>query len=548
MNGERATLGIYGIQDRLDAKYPQYVHDHNLALIENGEIKKFLQLERITRLKRDNRLYFNLPQIIKDAGMVNTDFDVVFVDNVVGRSFISSNGQIRFEAPLNFRLTKDIEKGKLWWFDREIDGYVINHELAHIFSCLPFYGDFEENSLLVHFDGGASLSNFSAWMYRQGKIIPVEHHWELKSFTSLYNANALTFGIIGATFEEQNSVPGKLMGYAALGNYNEEIDFWLRQNNWFENIWEKKPQFFQKVKSDFGIDLKSFDQHHTFLQDIAATIQELFMRETLLKLDDLYTLTGCKNLYYTGGCALNIHTNSAIVESHLFDKVFIPPCPDDSGLALGAAAFGEWKKEHTFKKHTAFLNNWGLENNQTNYSNDDLNQAAKLLAEGKVVGICNGNGEAGPRALGNRSLLALPTKALAYKISIDHKQREWYRPVAPVMLEKNARYFTGQKTIHPLTRYMLLDLKIPEDKQQEIPGVIHANGTARIQTIFSKEDNPYLFDLLTILDEQYNVKALINTSFNVKGEPIVHTDVDGLKSARKMGIDAVVVNGKVTFV
>jgi len=545
MNEGKATLGIYGIQDRLDTKYPQYVHDHNLAFMENGKVKNFLQLERTTRIKRDNKLYVHLPQIIKDASLVNANFDVVFVDNVVGRALISQNGHIRFEAPLNFRLTKEIEKGKLWWFDREVDGYVINHELAHIFSCLPFYGNFEENSLLVHFDGGASLSNFSAWIFRQGKIIPVEHHWELKSFTSLYNANALTFGIIGANIEEQNSVPGKLMGYAALGNYNEEIDFWLRQNNWFEKIWENSSLFFEKVKSDFGIELKSFDQRNTFLQDIAATIQELFMRETLLKLDDLYTLTGCKNLYYTGGCALNIHTNSAIIESRLFDKVFIPPCPDDTGLALGAAAFGEWKKEHTITKSTAFLNNWGIEDYSTDYTSEDINLAAQLLVEGKVLGICNGYGEAGPRALGNRSLLALPTMALANKVSIEHKQREWYRPVAPVMLEKNGCYFTGMKKMHPLTRYMLLDLKIPEDKQQEMPGVIHSNGTARIQTLFSKEDNPYLFDLLTLLDEKFGVKALINTSFNAKGEPIVHTEADAMKAAREMGIDAVVVNGQV---
>lgn len=548
MNEGKATLGIYAIQDRLDTTCPQYVHDHNLALSEDGTIKKFLQLERITGIKRDNKLYVHLPQIIKDAGMENSDFDVVFVDNMVGRSFISANGQIRFEAPLNFRLTKEIEKGKLWWFDREIDGYVLNHELAHIFSCLPFYGEFEENSLLVHFDGGASLSNFSAWMYRMGKIIPVEHHWELKNFTSLYNANALTFGIIGATIEEQNSVPEKLMGFAALGNYNEDIDFWLRQNNWFENIWGKQSHFFEKAKADFGIDLKSFDQRNTFLQDIAATVQELFMREILLKLDDLFTLTGCKNLYYTGSCALNIHTNSAIVESHLFDNVFIPPCPDDSGLAIGAAAYGEWKKEHTFKRHTPFLNNWGIENNQTNYSNDDLNQAAQLLIEGKVIGVSNGWGEVGSRALGNRSLLALPTKALANKVSVDHKQREWYRPVVPVMLEKNACYFTGQTTIHQLTRYMLLDIKIPENKQQEIPGVIHANGTARIQTIFSKEDNPYLYDLLILLDEKHGVKALINTSFNTKGYPMVHTEEEALKAASEMGIDAVVVNGGIKLV
>jgi carbamoyltransferase len=545
MNEARATLGIYGIQDRLDSEWPQYVHDHGLALLKQGAVEKFVQLERITRRKRDNKLYKYLPELVKEAKLVDKDIDVIFTDNVVGRAFISSSGQIRFEAPLINRLTKDSEKGRLWWFDREIDGYILNHELAHVFSCLPFFGEFEENSLLVHFDGGASLSNFSAWMYRMGKIVPVEHHWELKNFTSLYNANALTFGIIGAGIEEQNSVPGKLMGYAALGSYNEDIDFWLRQNNWFSDIWGKRSVFFEKVKSDFGIDLKLFDQHNTFLQDVAATIQELFMRETLLKLDDLYTLTGCKNLYYTGGCALNITTNSAIVDSGLFEKVFIPPCPDDSGLALGAAAFGEWKKGHKMLKHPPYLNNWGLNEIAPNFTAEDLQQAAKLLSEGKVVGLCNGTGEAGPRAMGNRSLLALPTKALARKVSVTLKEREWYRPVAPVMLNRNTRYFTGLKQVHPLTRYMLLDLKIPEKRQAEIPGVIHANGTARIQTIFKREENPYLYDLLTLLDEKYGIKALINTSFNAKGEPMVHTETDAMNTAKKMGADAVVLNGKV---
>jgi carbamoyltransferase len=545
MNEDRATLGIYGIQDRLDSEYPQYVHDHNIVLFQNGKIEKFLQLERLTRIKRDNKLYTHLPQIIKEAKLVNEPIDTVFTDNVVGRAFISTNGQIRFEAPLNPRLTKEAEKGKLWWFDHEADGYVLNHELAHIFSCLPFYGDFEENSLLVHFDGGASLSGFSAWIYRMGKIIPVEHHWEMKTFTSLFNANALTFGIIGATIEDQNSVPGKLMGYAALGNYSEEIDFWLRGNNWFENIWGNRAIFFEKAKSDFGIDLKSFDQRNTFLQDVAATIQELFMRETLLKLDDLNTLSGCKNLYYTGGCALNIHTNAAIIESRIFEKVFIPPCTDDSGLAIGAAAFLEWKKGHAIRKHLPYLNNWGIEDYKVEYTPEDLSGVAELLTQGKVLAVCNGFGEAGPRSLGNRSILALTTKALAHKVSVDHKQREWYRPVAPVMLEKNGCYFTDQKKMHPLTKYMLLENKIADDKQAEIPGVIHANGTARIQTLFEKNDNPFLFDLLTLLDEHYNIKALINTSFNSKGKPMVHTKADALSCAAEMNIEYLVFNGKI---
>lgn len=545
MDSSKPTLGIYGIQDYLDTEYPQQVHDHNLALINNGKVEHFLQLERISRIKRDNKLHQHLVSLARDAKWIDKDFDVVFVDNMVGRAFISSNGQIRFEAPLTKRLTKQWEDGYLWWFNRNIDSYILNHELAHIFSCLPFYGNFKENSLLIHFDGGASLSNFSAWMHRQGKIIPVEHHWELKHLTSLYNANAMTFGIINAKLKDQNTVPGKLMGYAALGVYNENIEFWLRENNWFEDIWGNRSDFFDRVKSDFNIDLKSFDQHNTFLQDIVATIQEIFMRETLMKIDDVNTLSNCKYLYYTGGCALNIHTNSALIESNLFDEIYIPPCTEDSGLGLGAAAFGEWKKDHNFQKHSPYLNNWNLANdNQVNYTKEDVAQAAQMLTSGMVVGICNGNSEAGPRALGNRSILALPTKALARRVSINVKKREWYRPIAPVMLEHNSKYYTGLKNINSLSKYMLLDFSVLPEKQAEIDGVIHANGTARIQTIFTKDDNPYLFDLLTLLEEQYNVKALINTSFNEHGKPIVHSFEDARLAAKNMELDAIIINGK----
>lgn len=548
MDNVKPTLGIYGIQDRIDAEYPQMVHDHGLALMEQGKVSEYIQLERLSRIRRDNKLHRHLPDIIREMKLVDRDMDVVFVDNMVGRAYISQCGQIRFEAPLIKRITKDWEEGRLWWFNREMSSYVLNHELAHIFSCLPFFGQFNENSLLIHFDGGASFSNFSAWMYRQGKIIPVEHHWEMKPLTALFNANALTFGIMGANMEDQNSVPGKMMGYAALGTYNENIEFWLRQHHWFADIWGKRSVFFERVKADFGIDLKSFDQHQTFLQDVVATIQEVFMRETLLKIDDVNALSNCKNLYYTGGCALNIQTNSAILESRLFDHVYIPPCTDDSGLALGAAAFGEWKKEQAFHPHGPYLGKHKAGETAFCYSKEDLAEAARLIAAGKVLGLCNGPAEAGPRALGNRSLIALPTKELARKVSVEHKKREWYRPVAPVMLEKYSSYFTGLPVIHHLSGFMLLDLPVLPEQQKEIAGVVHANGTARIQTLFAREENPYLFDLLTLLDEQYQIKALINTSFNVMGKPMVHTFDDARQAAREMGIDAVVLNGKVHLV
>lgn len=545
MENTKPTLGIYGIQDRTDNGYPQIVHDHNLALLQNGKIESCIQLERYTRKKNDYRLHQFLPELINKLGLSNREMDVVFVNKLVGSAFISSNGQIRFEAPILKRLSKSWEEGQLWWFDRELNSYILNHELAHVFSCLPFFGEFKENSLLIHFDGGASLSNFSAWIYRMGKIIPVEHHWELKQLTQLYNANALVYTIFNSTNKNSKSIPEKLMSYAALGNYNEDIEFWLRQNRWFEDINGLKKTFIEKTKSDFNIELESFDQHSTFLQDVIATIQEIFMRETLMKIDDVNTLSNCKNLYYTGGCALNIQTNTALIDSDLFENVFIPPCPGDSGLSIGAAAFGEWIKGNKFTKHSPYLNNWGINNEVIKYTQEDIQQVANLLAEGKIIGLFNGYGEVGSRSLGNRSIIGLPSLALANKISVNHKNREWYRPVSPIMLEKNALYFTEQEKIHPLSQYRLIDSPIIESKQNEIAGVVHSSGTTRIQTIFEKADNPFLYDLLTLLDEHYNVKALINTSFCISGEPLVQIEKDAIEAGKKMKLDVLVINGKI---
>ena len=170
---------------------------------------------------------------------------------------------------------------------------------------------------------------------------------------------------------------------------------------------------------------------------------------------------------------------------------------------------------------------------------------AEQLAAKKLIGICNNFGEAGPRALGNRSILAFAgSKELSKKLSMEKKGREWYRPLAPVALEQNVKYFTGQSTVHPLSKFMLLDFAVLPEKQQEIAGAIHADGTARFQSVSKQSDNPFLFALLQQLDKKHGIKALINTSFNAGGEPIVHTEADALQSAGKMQLDGLVLNGK----
>jgi carbamoyltransferase len=540
----KATLAIYGIKDIKNYGYPVFVHDHNLTYFKNGKILKYLQLERVTRRKFDNSMDSELFKLLKQAKLLNENYDLVFIDNVVGRAFIDQSGEARFEAPLNQTLQNNLEKGKAWWFGREKTAYVLNHELAHIYSCLPFFGDFKNNSLLIHFDGGASQSNFSAWTYQNKALQTVEYHWDLKYLSSFFNANALTFALIGAKEFDQHSVPGKLMGFASFGTFKPEIEDWLIENDYFSNIWGKKSIFFTKAKSDWNIDLKSFDQKNSFIQDVAATFQYIFQRDFVAKLKELKAKTRTEYLYYSGGSALNILTNSEIIQQKIFKDVFIPPCTNDSGLSIGAGAFLEQMKHGKIEIHQPYLNNWGIENYEEIKFNE-LDKIAELLGQGKIIGVCNGFGEAGPRALGNRSILAKADSAkLAQKVSEVHKKREWYRPVAPVMLEKNAKYFTGLDKIHHLSKFMLLDFKIDLHKRKEIEGVVHVDGTSRIQTIFNRSDNPFLYDLLKYMDEKYRIKALINTSFNQKGGPIVHTEDDALHAAEKMQLDGVVINGK----
>lgn len=541
---KKPTLAIYAIQDRLNTDTPYFVHDHAITLMNQGKVIKHLTLERTSRRKHDNKLNESIYDVLKSEGLLAPDdFDLVFPDNVVGRAVISKCGKIRYEGPLNTTLLPELEKGRCWWLDHEREAFSINHELAHISSTLPFYGSFKENSLLIHYDGGGSLSNFSAWLYKNGKLSNLEFHWKYKYISSFFNANAIVFAIIGAKYNHQNSVPGKMMGLASFGNYSQKMEHWLVENNYFADLWGKKNLFFQKAKEEFGWKASQFSTEDTFLQDLVATLQAIFIRELLNTLSQLQKDTNTDYLYYTGGSALNIVANKAIVDSGLFKDVFIPPCTEDSGLSLGAAAFMEWQKHGEISIHTPYLNNWGLIEKEVKFNH--LEEIASLLMNDKVIGICNQAAEIGPRALGNRSIIALAnSEELAKKVSMTNKNREWYRPVAPIMLEKNAQYFTEKAHIHHLADFMLLDFDIAENKKSEIEGVIHIDGTARIQTIRTEEQNPFMYKLLTLLNDKHGVKALINTSFNKKGEPIVHTAENAIHSAKNMNLDAVVINGE----
>lgn len=546
----RPTIAIYGIQDRNSFDRPGFTHDHSICRMENGQVTHYLQLERWTRRKYDNRMHLHIEELLGEGHVpLTSDTDLVFVNSFVGNSFISQNGQVRFESQPRKALTPDVVDGYGWvglekWQGQEYQAYSMDHELAHVSANLPFHGTFRENSLLIHFDGGASLGNFSAYLLRKGKLEVLECHWELSQLSKLFNDNALSFALLNHQAGEHCAVPGKLMGFATLRPAQAELKRWLHQNDWFKDIWQDATPFYTKAKSEFGWAGKLGDTHDPFLQSVAACIQAAFQHHWMNHLAKLQERIQADHLYLSGGCALNIVANTAIINTHLFQEVFIPPCPGDSGLSLGAAAFLEWKKHGTISQQSPYLNSVGLKPKAMDWDQTLVQQVSDAIAAGKVIGFYQGNGEIGPRALGNRSIIARPdSRELAQKVSMTCKGREWYRPIAPVMREEQARRLTGLAHIHHLSRYMLLDFKIPEQHHAPIQGVVHANGTARIQTLFTPSDNPFLWALLCNLEKAHGIPALINTSFNQQGEPIVHTEAQALQSAKDMKLDGVVLSG-----
>ena len=546
----KPTLAIYGIKDRNLFEYPAYVHDHNVCIMQDGKVLQYLQLERFSRRKYDNRLDLFLEQLIEQK-VINCpeDFDLVCVNDFVGNAFISQNGRLRFEADRMQNLSFDSVKANAYyqydgWNGKELNAFLCQHEIAHICSNLPFYGEFKDNSLLISIDGGSSLGNYSAFLFKDGKISHIENNWTDLGFASkLFNDNSLSFRMLNAKPGEHCSVPGKLMGFASWGNYDKKIEDWLVKHNYFKEYWKKEDSILNSINQEFGIVAK-YDTHDPFMQNIAATMQRIFENAILQKISLLQKRFHCDYLYYGGGCALNIVTNTKIIESGMFKDVFIAPCCNDSGLSIGAAAFMEMQKGNKIQIHNPYLCNAGLDNTDYEISDNEIAATAEFLLKRKIVGVCNGSAEIGPRALGNRSLIAhADSKELSRKMSMEVKKREWYRPIAPIMLKENAEKVSFQRP-NCLAKFMLMDFKIKPEFQRQMEGVVHSNQTARIQTIETENDNKFMYRLLKYLNDKHGVIALINTSFNAQGEPIVHTPQQAMESAKRMCIDGLVLNGK----
>ena len=527
------TVGLYGIRDTTHGYSPTYTHDHSVAFLRNGRVEDVVSLERLTRVKHDNRMEHHIGALLRER-VGDEPVRFVAVNAFVGDTFISADGNFRIEptAPVGIDATP-IPARVRWWPDglnrREAEGFSLCHEFAHVASLLPFVGAFEPDSLLVHVDGGASDSACSAWAWDGHAATLLEASWDrLKVPVNNFNTSPIARIALGLGTADHLSLPGKFMGYAGHGRPDPTHLSWLEANGFF--LGQPDEGVHAALRTRFG-SAPPFTE-------LAATIQAHFEDQLTAAIFGWQKQTGAQHLYYAGGAALNIPTNAKLEASGRFRSVHVPPCTNDTGLALGAAAWLEFRTHGELPRHGPFLSH--ADNGPTSLA--EVDAIAARLAAGEVLGLCNGAAEVGPRALGHRSIVARPDSvALRRRVSETLKRREPYRPVAPVLLEQVAREGFGEPVAaSPLADFMLGAWPLRPGWEPRFAGVVHVDGTLRAQVV---RDDPFLEALLTRLWRVHGVAGLLNTSFNGPGEPIVHTRADALACARRLPLDGVVIDG-----
>jgi carbamoyltransferase len=299
--------------------------------------------------------------------------------------------------------------------------------------------------------------------------------------------------------------------------------------------------------------------------DIAYALQ-VVLEETVLELVGwLHRTTGMRNLALAGGVALNVVMNSAIRDRGPFEQIWVQPAAGDAGTALGAALWVDAKErangngsgpapmrarpycmDHAFlgPEYSAEEIEKYLQWSKLPYRrlNDVAGEVADILVEDKIIGWFQGRHEFGPRALGARSILASPISTTMQARLNDIKDREDFRPVAPVVLEEEASnwFVAGSGSAAAQSPFMLFVFDVRPEKMDLIPAVQHIDGTARIQTINRAQNAPY-YDLLRAFGERTGVPILVNTSFNTRGKPIVLTPRDALETFWTSPLDALVI-------
>tara|TARA_B100000242_G_scaffold292230_1_gene267192 strand:+ start:108 stop:1964 length:1857 start_codon:yes stop_codon:yes gene_type:complete len=586
-----------------------FYHDSAASLLRDGEIISAVQEERFSRKKHDSRFpKDSIKYCLNSQNIDLRDINYIvyyekpfltferLLETYLGvaprglRSFINAM-QVWLKEKLFLRsllenkfknLQKEINPNKHF---KTPPILFTEHHQSH--AAAAFYPSPFKKAAILCMDGVGEWATTSTWIGENNKIKPF---WEISfphSLGLLYSSFTYYCGF------KVNSGEYKLMGLAPYGEpkyvnkiKNNLID--IKEDGTFklDMSYFKYHRGFRMTSNKFhklfGAPPRDRDQDLTqFHMDIASSIQEV-TEEIVIKIATcLQRETGLKNLCLAGGVALNCVANGKLLEKKIFENIWIQPASGDAGSSLGAAllVWHEYlKKTRNINKNDSMKGSYlGCEFTNSeicNYLNkinapfetikdsELFDNLAEMIDEGKVIGWFNGPMEFGPRALGARSIIADPrNKEMQSVMNLKIKYRESFRPFAPSVLEED---ISNQFEINVKSPYMLLVSNVKKElckkitKEQKklfgidklniprssLPAITHVDYSARIQSV-SKKTNPRYYKLIKAFKDRTGCPSLINTSFNVRGEPIVCTPQDAYRCFMRTNMDILVMQNQV---
>jgi carbamoyltransferase len=424
----------------------------------------------------------------------------------------------------------------------------VAHHLAHAISAYSYSG-FEDAAVVV-MDGRGAFEATSIWHGRDGRL---EHVLTIPFPDSV--------GYFYSEFTEylgfqRNSDEWKVMGLAPYGKPGVDLSAFIEANGAPYKVHARKlvangaAPFSEMVKllGPSRLAESEIDERH---KDVAYAVQDACENAMMSVVKMAVEKTKCRNVCLAGGVALNSKANGKILASGMVEKVFVQPAASDDGVALGAALTPYLDRGGRLPMRAmrhAYLgpefDDEAIESALRTYKlkymrlGDVAATAAELLSLGKILGWFQGRMEFGPRALGSRSILADPRDPeMNAKVNNAVKFREWWRPFAPSINKEAAGEYLESAGDSP---FMILTAQVRPEKRAVIPSVTHVDGSARPQTV-EKEINPLYWKLIDEFGKRTGVPVIMNTSFNLRGEAIVHTPTDAVRTFFSSGMDALVI-------
>ena len=543
-------------------------HNGAVCLLRGDEIVVAIQEERLSRIKR-HRIYGGRPSLAAEyclsyAGIEAADLDLA-VFCIQGRASDSH---------------QDVRQNPLLGINsHRVPTLVIPHHYGHALSAFATSG-FRDAAVLVVDGAGSPISDLteaerqivngdfddgwetiSLYSASSTQVSPLEKHFvDQGRWLSMSDSAMPLFGSLGGMYSAvaqqifgDSTDAGKVMGLAPYGA--PEIcgsDFFAIEAGRFH------------FKDDVPLRFRHNERwpaRSGEYQMLASSVQTALEDGLMYLVKRLRGLCESSNLCYAGGVALNSVANERIIRESGFDNVYIMPAAEDSGPAIGAAYFGLWCLDGQNSAQRLLHDSCGRRYSPAEvseaissaqaikiaYPADIISTAVDLLCEGKIVGWFDGRSELGPRALGQRSILCDPRRPEAKALlNARVKKREEFRPFAPAVLLEEAEHWFEFNGSDPQSPFMLRVCKLNPEKTSAVPAIVHVDGTGRLQTV-TRTANGRFHQLIDSFFAATGVPMILNTSFNVMGQPIIETPSDAINCMLGTGIDCCVFEDRIVF-